>query len=89
MSRFSGAGAGGQLIDGLLDQARDLGLDSVFAVTVSEVAAAFFARKGFVEVPHDAIPRAKWAGYDPVRLDAARAFVHAIEPAAEQVSLGF
>lgn len=89
VSRFSGAGAGGQLIDGLVDQAGALELDAVFAVTVSDVAAGFFARKGFEEVPHDAIPRAKWAGYDPVRREAARAFVRTIEPATDQRSLGF
>ncbi|MGN6693920.1 MAG: GNAT family N-acetyltransferase, partial [Aquihabitans sp.] len=89
VSRFSGAGAGAQLIDGLVDQASDLGLEAVFAVTVSEVAAAFFARKGFVEVAHEEIPRAKWAGYDPERRAQARAFVRTIEPAAEQASLGF
>jgi amino-acid N-acetyltransferase len=89
VSRFSGAGAGAQLIDGLADQASGLGLDAVFAVTVSEVAAAFFARKGFDEVPHEAVPRAKWAGYDPARRAQARAFLRTIEPAAEQGSLGF
>ena len=89
VSRFSGAGAGGQLIDGLVDQAAQQGLEAVFAVTVSELAAAFFTRKGFVEVAHEEIPRAKWAGYDPARRAAARAFVRSIEPAAEQASLGF
>ena len=89
VSRFSGAGAGAQLIDGLVGLASDQGLDAVFAVTVSDVAAAFFDRKGFDEVPHDQIPRAKWAGYDPERRAQARAFVRAIEPTVEQASLGF
>ena len=89
VSRFSGAGAGAQLIDGLVDQAGEEGLRAVFAVTVSDVAAAFFARKGFVEVDHDAIPRAKWAGYDPVRRAQARAFLRTVEPVTEQASLGF
>ncbi len=89
VSRFSGAGAGALLIDGLLEQAAESGLHAVFAVTVSEAAAAFFARKGFVEVQHDQIPRAKWAGYDPVRLEQARAFARSVDTAAEQGSLGF
>lgn len=89
VSRFSGAGAGALLIDGLLEQASTSGLDAVFAVTVSDVAAAFFARKGFVEAAHDEIPRAKWAGYDPARLELARAFVRTVDPAAEQGELGF
>lgn len=89
VSRFSGAGAGALLIDGLVDLAAERGLRSVFAVTVSDVAAAFFARKGFGEVAHDAIPRAKWAGYDPARRAQARAFVREVEPVVEQPSLGF
>lgn len=89
VSRFSGAGAGAQLIDGLVDQATDLDLRAVFAVTVSDVAASFFDRKGFSEVPHDDIPQAKWAGYDPERRAQARAFVRRVEAPAEQASLGF
>ncbi|WP_421119034.1 GNAT family N-acetyltransferase [Aquihabitans daechungensis] len=89
VSRFSGAGAGALLIDGLLDQASSTGLEAVFAVTVSDAAAAFFDRKGFVEVGHDEIPSAKWAGYDPDRLDRARGFVRSVDPPVEQGSLGF
>ncbi len=89
VSRFSGAGAGALLIDGLLEQAAEVGIDAVFAVTVSDAAAAFFDRKGFVEVAHDAIPATKWVGYDPDRLDRARAFVRTVEPPVEQGSLGF
>jgi len=89
VSRFSGAGAGAQLIDGLVGQASALGLRAVFAVTVSDAAAAFFERKSFVRVAHDEIPRAKWAGYDPDRRAQAQAFLRPIELAAEQASLGF
>ncbi len=76
VSRFSGAGAGGLLVDGLVATATEQGLDAVFAVTVSEAASAFFARKGFAEVPHDAVPPAKWAGYDAARKAQARTFWH-------------
>jgi amino-acid N-acetyltransferase len=89
VSRFSGAGAGALLIDGLVEQAAAIALPSVFAVTVSDAAAAFFARKGFVEVAQDEIPAAKWAGYDPARRQLARAFVRSVEPPASQASLGF
>lgn len=74
VSRFSGAGAGGLLIEGLMDQARAAGLLAVFAVTVSDTAAAFFARRGFDEVGQDQIPDAKWVGYDDRRRQQARAF---------------
>jgi amino-acid N-acetyltransferase len=89
VSRFSGAGAGAMLIDGLVDQAADLGLDAVFAVTVSDAAAAFFERKGFEEVDHGAVPAGKWAGYDPERKGRARAFLRPVDGGAEQGSLGF
>ncbi len=75
VSRFSGAGAGGMLVDGLVEHAAALGLRAVFAVTVSADAAAFFVRKGFAEVPHDAVPPAKWQGYDDARRAAARVFL--------------
>lgn len=74
VSRFSGAGAGGLLVDGLADHAAGLGLRAIFAVTVSDDAAAFFARKGFTEVGLDLIPAAKWASYDVARKARARAF---------------
>lgn len=74
VSRFSGAGSGGLLVDGLVDRARALGLRAVFAVTVSDSAAAFFARRGFVEVDREAVPAVKWDGYDPDRLSSARVF---------------
>ena len=75
VSRFSAAGAGGLLVDGLVEQARAAGLRAVFAVTVSAAAAAFFERKGFVEVSHDELPPTKWDGYDPERRSKARAFL--------------
>ena len=74
VSQFSGKGAGGLLIDGLVERASALGLRAVFAVTVSEAASEFFARKGFTEVAHDHLPPAKWLGYDATRRASARAF---------------
>lgn len=75
VSRFSGAGAGGLLIDGLVERAAEDGLKAVFAVTVSEAAAGFFIRKGFREVGHQELPAAKWDGYDETRRSLARAFL--------------
>jgi amino-acid N-acetyltransferase len=81
VSRFSGSGAGGLLVDGLVQRARTVGLRAVFAVTVSEVAAEFFVRKGFAEVERSAVPASKWVGYDPARLAAARVFWRDVEEA--------
>ena len=74
VSEFSGAGAGGLLIDALLNRARNKALTSVFAVTVSDDAAAFFAHRGFTEVSRDEVPVGKWEGYHPERLARARCF---------------
>ncbi|WP_454301467.1 GNAT family N-acetyltransferase [Salana multivorans] len=74
VSEFSGAGSGGLLVDGLVERAREIGLRALFAVTVSDDAAAFFLRRGFHEVPREEVPAAKWEGYDPARLALARCF---------------
>lgn len=74
VSEFSGAGAGGLLIDALLNRAKEMALTSVFAVTVSDDAATFFAHRGFTEVSRDEVPVGKWDGYHPDRLARARCF---------------
>ncbi|MFT3860150.1 GNAT family N-acetyltransferase [Micropruina sp.] len=74
VSEFSGAGAGGLLISALLKRALDRGLGSVFAVTVSDDAAAFFLHRGFTEVSRSEVPPGKWTGYHPERLARARCF---------------
>ena len=76
VSRFSGAGAGGLLVEGLVERAAADGLRGVFAVTVSDAAATLFVRRGFVEVGHNDVPAAKWRGYDADRLARARVFWH-------------
>jgi amino-acid N-acetyltransferase len=80
VSRFSGAGAGGLLVDGLLDRGAASGLRAVFAVTVSDAAGAFFTRKGFVDVPHDSVPDAKWADYDAARKSQAHVYWRDLDP---------
>lgn len=74
VSEFSGAGAGGLLLDGLVARAAALGLGALFAVTVSDDAAAFFTRRGFREVGPESVPSAKWRDYDPARLAVVRCF---------------
>jgi amino-acid N-acetyltransferase len=76
VSRFSGSGAGGLLVDGLVEQAGAYGLRGVFAVTVADAAANLFVRRGFEEVGHQDVPAAKWQGYDAERLGRARVFWH-------------
>ncbi|NLD76059.1 MAG: GNAT family N-acetyltransferase [Acidimicrobiales bacterium] len=76
VSRFSGSGAGGLLIDRLVENAHACGLRAVFAVTVSDLAADFFVRHGFHEVDQDAVPASKWESYDAGRRAVARVFWH-------------
>ena len=78
VAEFSGLGAGGLLIDGLLEMCRSRGLTHLFAVTVSGQAAEFFTRRGFGEVARQDVPAAKWDGYEADRLDVARCFVRAV-----------
>ncbi|WP_420114040.1 hypothetical protein [Pseudactinotalea sp.] len=74
VSEFSGAGAGGMLLEGVVTRAAALGLRAVFAVTVSPDAAEFFSRRGFTEVPRTRLPEAKWTDYDEARLAVVRCF---------------
>ncbi|MCB0971576.1 MAG: hypothetical protein KDA97_08685 [Acidimicrobiales bacterium] len=89
VSRLSGTGAGSLLVDGLLAVAGEAGLRDVFAVTVSEAAAAFFIRKGFAEVDPEHLPERKWATYDPERRARARVFIRPAATVGEQGTLGF
>lgn len=76
ISRFVGEGVGRQVVAALLDHGASLGLDGVFAVTTTPQVVAFFERCGFVPVPIDAVPPAKWAGYDAERRDRVVAVWH-------------
>lgn len=75
VAEFSGLGAGGLLMDGLLEVCRTRGIANLFAVTVSSDAAEFFIKRSFVEVGHHDVPAAKWEDYDADRLESARCFL--------------
>lgn len=68
VSRFKGEGVGAKLLNRILEEARGRRLHSVFACTTEERAAQFFLRNGFRKVTPAEVPAAKWAGYDPERL---------------------
>jgi len=51
--RYEGCGVGRLVVEGLLDRAEALELDHIVLVTK---IPAFFARFGFIEVPHDELP---------------------------------
>jgi len=51
--RYEGCGVGRMIVEGLLDRAEALELDHIVLVTK---IPAFFARFGFIEVPHHELP---------------------------------
>jgi N-acetylglutamate synthase-like GNAT family acetyltransferase len=67
ITRFKGEGLGERLVEALLTDADRRGLVYVFATTIDDRAAQFFERIGFTRVRQDAVPMAKWAGYDARR----------------------
>ncbi|OZD10461.1 GNAT family N-acetyltransferase [Rhodococcus sp. 06-235-1A] len=88
VAEFSGLGAGGLLIDGLIELCRERGIANLFAVTVSGEAADFFARRRFIEVGRQDVPAAKWEDYDVDRLESARCFLRAVSATPRSVSQG-
>jgi amino-acid N-acetyltransferase len=72
LTRYLGGGIGGHLIRFAVERAATAGLRFVFACTTSERVVAFFESHGFREVEPDAIPAAKWEGYDPERRGRVR-----------------
>lgn len=54
---WHGRGVGRQILAYLLNEARELGLPHVFALTYRQ---SFFARAGFYVVPHESLPHKIW-----------------------------
>ncbi len=86
----SGAGVGRQLVDALIEEARDFSLDALFAFTY---VTGFFARLGFAEVERGLLPLKAWkdclrckkfSSCDEIAvlrvLDAKRWQAHGLEP---------
>lgn len=82
ITRFKGEGLGERLVDALLTEAQRRGLVYVFATTIDTRAAQFFERIGFTRVGHDAVPAAKWRGYDVRRRSRAVVFRRELRTAA-------
>ena len=57
VSEWQGHGIGRALLRVLLDEARALGIPSVFALTYRD---GFFARMGFGVIPHQSLPHKIW-----------------------------
>jgi amino-acid N-acetyltransferase len=72
LTRFKGEGIGYRLVRRLLEEARALRLEYVFAVTTADRAVQFFRREGFRDVSGSTVPATKWADYEPERRGRAR-----------------
>jgi amino-acid N-acetyltransferase len=83
ITRFKGEGLGDRLVGALLDAAARRDLRYVFACTVDQRAALFFERVGFAPVPGDAVPAAKWDGYDRRRRARVLTFRRDLRTATE------
>jgi amino-acid N-acetyltransferase len=67
ITRFKGEGLGARLVDRVLAEAADRGLDYVFACALERRARRFFQQMGFTRVRAEDVPPEKWAGYDTRR----------------------
>jgi len=67
LTRFAGEGVGGHLVQHALNEAKQLGLTSIFACTTSDRVGSFFERHGFLRVDSEVLPAAKWRDYPPER----------------------
>jgi N-acetylglutamate synthase-like GNAT family acetyltransferase len=80
LTRFLGEGVGGHLVAALLERARAVHYDFVFACTTTEPVAGFFERLGFRRVPGEKIPDHKWQSYDPLRRPRVRCLLYDLPP---------
>lgn len=67
LTRFLGEGIGGHLVGHARRLACEQKLEYVYACTTSPRVVAFFERYGLQVVGPEAVPLAKWRGYDPAR----------------------
>ncbi len=68
LTRFQGEGVAAELINAVIKEARIRRLRYVFACTTEQRAAHLFGHLGFQRVEQQAVPPAKWRGYDKKRI---------------------
>jgi amino-acid N-acetyltransferase len=76
LTRFQGEGVAVELVREVLKEAAARRLRYVFACTAESRAERFFERMGFRRVPREAVPAAKWRGYDRARIARLAIFRH-------------
>jgi amino-acid N-acetyltransferase len=74
LTRFLGEGVGFSLVGHAASEAARRGLSYVFACTASEDVGVFFERNRFARVAPEALPAAKWEGYERERLARVRCY---------------
>ncbi|GAB0057513.1 Amino-acid N-acetyltransferase [Candidatus Magnetaquicoccaceae bacterium FCR-1] len=67
LTRFQGEGIGGRLLARMIQEARRMRLDLLFACVGDPRAMEFFGHHGFERVDSDRLPEEKWRHYDPAR----------------------
>jgi len=68
LTRFQGEGVAAELVKEILKEATARRLRYVFACTSEDNAARFFGRMKFARVDPEAVPHAKWRGYEKARI---------------------
>ena len=79
ISRFKGEGVGGKLIARILGEAKNRGLDSVFACTTVRGAGQFFEHEGFARISPEEVPAGKWRTYEPGRIEQVAVYRKRLE----------
>ncbi|MBF0163926.1 MAG: GNAT family N-acetyltransferase [Magnetococcales bacterium] len=67
LTRFQGEGIGGRLLTRMIQEARRMRLELLFACVGDPRAMAFFGHHGFERVDPDLLPAEKWRHYDSAR----------------------
>ncbi len=80
LTRFAGEGVGGHLVQHAINEAKRLGLSTVFACTTSDRVGSFFERHGFLRVESQELPVEKWKSYPEERRSKLLCFSRSIRP---------
>ncbi|MBF0446109.1 MAG: GNAT family N-acetyltransferase [Magnetococcales bacterium] len=67
LTRFHGEGIGVQLIRHIVQEAREMGIKTIFSCTTRGRVVSFFERNGFSKVEQSQIPQVKWDSYNEQR----------------------
>lgn len=87
ITRFQGEGIGGRLIATMVSDGTQRGFTYLFACTTQEGAQRLFERQGFCRVTPEAVPAAKWQGYEAERKRQIAVYRRDLSPPERSVRL--